>query len=238
MIREMQHDRKILSQAKDIWGWESPAGKMRARARQSFILRALEPKPGMSILEVGCGLGVHTRVFSIPGVKVDAVDISKEFIGEASSNFRRANTRFHTAAAESLPFSDGKFDAVVGISTLHHLDMDAALREFHRVLKPAGKLIFTEPNLLNPMVFLERNVGFIKRRHFVSDDETAFVRWSLERQLRTHGFKNIRTVPFDLLHPQLPSWMLSPAVAVADFSSRIPLIREFLGSIKIYAVKG
>jgi SAM-dependent methyltransferase len=53
-----------------------------------------------------------------------------------------------TADAEDLPFEDERFDLVIGHAVLHHLpDLDLAFREFHRVLRPGGVVVFAgEPS--------------------------------------------------------------------------------------------
>src|ERR1700749_4979398 len=52
------------------------------------------------------------------------------------------------ADAESLPFADASFDLVLGHAVLHHLpDLERAFAEFHRVLRPGGRIVFAgEPS--------------------------------------------------------------------------------------------
>ena len=73
-----------------------------------------------------------------------------------------------------------RFDAVVGSSVLHHLDVAQALRECFRVLKPEGVICFTEPNMLNPQIALQKNISFLKKRLGDSPDETTFFRWQIQ----------------------------------------------------------
>ena len=87
------------------------------------------------------------------------------------------------ADVEALPFRSGAFDAVVGNAVLHHLRLDRAVPELLRVVRPGGAICFAEPNMLNPQVFLERNVRWIGRLLDNSPGETAFVRWRLRREL-------------------------------------------------------
>jgi SAM-dependent methyltransferase len=65
-------------------------------------------------------------------------------------NAERLGLDVRTAAceAEHLPFEDGSFDLVLGHAVLHHLpDLEAAFREFHRVLRPGGRIVFAgEPS--------------------------------------------------------------------------------------------
>src|SRR6185437_7465720 len=74
----------------------------------------------------------------------------------------------------------GLFDAVVGSSVLHHLDLDLAFQNIYRLLRPGGRACFAEPNLLNPQVFAERRLPFLRHIFwYVSPDESAFTRWRL-----------------------------------------------------------
>ena len=46
---------------------------------------------------------------------------------------------------------------------MHHLNVKKALVEFYRVLKPGGTIYFTEPNMLNPIIAVQKNIPFIKK---------------------------------------------------------------------------
>ena len=50
-----------------------------------------------------------------------------------------------------LAFPEASCDVVFGVSVLHHLELDTALREIRRVLKPHGVMIFAEPLDINPL---------------------------------------------------------------------------------------
>ena len=77
-------------------------------------------------------------------------DISAGMVDTLRANARSLELEIEarTADAEVLPFEDERFDLVLGHAVLHHLpDLDAAFREFHRVLRPGGVAIFAgEPS--------------------------------------------------------------------------------------------
>jgi ubiquinone/menaquinone biosynthesis C-methylase UbiE len=72
-----------------------------------------------------------------------------------------------------MPFADGSFDVAYGSSILHHLNLDDALAEVFRVLRPGGRIAFTEPNILNPQVTIMFRLGLTKKYFGVSPDEMA-----------------------------------------------------------------
>jgi SAM-dependent methyltransferase len=103
-------------------------------------------------LEIGAGTGYFTLNLLQAGVVKEATctDISPGMVAALSDNAQRLGLRVRAARAdaESLPFSDGSFDLVVGHAVLHHLpDLQRAFAEFHRVLAPGGRLAFAgEPS--------------------------------------------------------------------------------------------
>lgn len=94
-------------------------------------------KPGMSVLDIGCGKAflLHDLMQAVPGLKVRGIDLSRyavENAPEAVKPFLEVGT------AARLPYPDHSFDLVISINALHNLeapDLDRALREMERVGK-------------------------------------------------------------------------------------------------------
>jgi len=236
ITKEIQHGRFLAKHgAGEIWNWESPAGKLRWARRVKMIGGHL--KPGMTILELGCGTGSFTGELARSGADVIAIDVSPELLEIARANWSAPNVRYEIQNAYVLTYSDATFDSIVGSSILHHLEIEEALREIYRVLKPGGTIYFTEPNMLNPQIAIQKNVPWIKRRLGDSPDETAFFRWSLRRLLEQTGYGDIQIEPFDFLHPKTPVPLIDPLNAIGRFLENMPVVSEFAGSLYIRAVK-
>lgn len=103
----------------------------------------------------------------------------------------------------------GPFDAVIGSSVLHHLDIKPALATIYKLLKLNGILSFAEPNMLNPQIAIQKNISWIKRKMGDSPDETAFLRSDISRLLSSAGFIDIKVSPFDWLHPATPPKLIN-----------------------------
>lgn len=236
IAKEIQHGRFLVKHgAGEIWNWEGPAGKMRWARRVKMLSNHLGP--GMSVLEVGCGTGYFTRELARSGADIVAVDVSPELLEMARADCPAKNVYYEIQNACALSYPDAAFDSVVGSSVLHHLEIKEAVREFHRVLKPRGTIYFTEPNMLNPQIAIQKNFPWIKRKLGDSPDETAFFRWPLRRLLEETGFRDVRIEPFDFLHPQTPLPLVNQLNALGRFLERMPVVSEFAGSIYIRAIK-
>lgn len=87
------------------------------------------------LLEVGCGSGYYSEVFSdlVPGgVNYTGIDYSEAMIARARSNY--PSTAFEVGDATRLPYPDNAFDIVFnGVSLMHIVDYQAAIREAARV---------------------------------------------------------------------------------------------------------
>ncbi|PYI49917.1 MAG: hypothetical protein DMF10_00005, partial [Verrucomicrobia bacterium] len=203
IAKEIQHGRFLAEHgAGEIWNWESPAGKLRWARRVKMLSRHL--RPGMSVLELGCGTGYFTRELACSGANIVAVDVSPDLLEIAKANSSAPTVRYEIQNAYELSYPDAVFDSVVGSSVLHHLEIQEAIREIYRVLKPSGTIYFTEPNMLNPQIAIQKNVPWVKRKLGDSPDETAFFRWPLRRLLEQTGYRDVRIDPFDFLHPKTP----------------------------------
>ena len=236
IAKEVQHGRFLAQHgAGEIWNWESPAGKLRWARRVKMLSSHL--KPGMTVLELGCGTGTFTRELARSGADVVAIDVSSELLEIARANCSEPNVQYQIQNAYALNYSQGVFDSVVGSSVLHHLEIKEALRDVYRVLKAAGTIYFTEPNMLNPQIAIQKNIPWIKQKLGDSPDETAFFRWSLRRLLEQTGYRDVRIDPFDFLHPKTPVALVDRVSAFGRFLENVPVISEFAGSLYIRAIK-
>jgi SAM-dependent methyltransferase len=232
--REIEHGR-LLSQKKpeEIWGWESPAGRARAIRRAGKIISGANLSEGDLVLEIGCGVGNFTESFARTGCNLFAADISPDLITLAKKKL--IPQKNVTIIQNSYEFCavHGPYDAIIGSSILHHLDIDTALPVLFDMLKPNGFFCFAEPNLLNPQIFLQKKIPWIKKAMGDSPDETAFISFSLARKLARAGFTDIEVIPFDWLHPSTPEIFINTIASISKILERIPIIREFSGSLLI-----
>jgi 2-polyprenyl-3-methyl-5-hydroxy-6-metoxy-1,4-benzoquinol methylase len=229
------------AESEAMWGWATPAGQLRARRRADLIISAAGLVPGRTVLEIGCGTGHFTERFAATGARVVAIDLSPELLAKAAERRLPANVRFEQRRAEDLALTDPAiadwaaqgFDAIIGSSVLHHLDIPEAIDTCRSLLRPGGCIAFAEPNMLNPQVWMERR--FRSWFPYVSPDETAIVRWSLARQLSRAGFSSITITPFDWLHPGTPRKAIGIVSGAGIVLEHLPGLREFAGSVLISA---
>lgn len=99
-------------------------------------------------LDLGCGGGHVTFNFAPHVREVVAYDLSRpmlDVVARTASERGLVNVKTEQGVAEHLPFADASFDIVASRVSAHHwLDMDAGLREAHRVLKPSGRAILVD----------------------------------------------------------------------------------------------
>jgi len=214
--------------------WTTPVGRESWQRRLDLLLTPV--RPGMRVLELGCGTGLFTKDLARTQAQIVAIDISPDLIARARQEVPLENVEFRVDNAADLSFEDGSFDAVVGSSVLHHLPIRPALREFRRVLKPGGQLCFSEPNMANPIIFLQKNVPFLKRMAGDTPDETAFVRWSFRDWLTAEGYEEIVVRPYNFLHPSVPSLLLPVLRPLCAWLEKVPVAVEMAGSLFIQAV--
>jgi SAM-dependent methyltransferase len=141
-----------------------------AEAREFF--RTLGLGPEQSALEVACGSGGLTcRMAGETGARCVGVDINAQGIEAAGRRAQETGLTSRVSfrvvdAARQLPFPDESFDAVFCNDSINHLPgrLDV-LRDWHRVLRPGGRLLFTDPivvtgQLTNEEIRARSSIGF------------------------------------------------------------------------------
>ena len=123
------------------WGFWGTGNIYRKTAQSRHGL-----KPGMQLLDVACGTGLMSVAASqvLGGDSgITCVEPSDGMLAVARQKL--PNARFIQSGAEKMPVEDNHFDFLtVGYALRHFADLEATFREFHRVLKPGGKVLILE----------------------------------------------------------------------------------------------
>lgn len=151
------------------------------------------------ILSIGCGSGQDVEYILEFSDRIIGVDIAPEALLGIKKNF----PSIHSICADALtlPFKDEVFDIVVASGLLHHLVGQAPLKEFlkefYRVIKPGGKFLAIEPNLLwMPSLVaypVNRVLQWIKPgiRGFVPHERPLLPQF-VKREITRCGFNTVR----------------------------------------------
>jgi cyclopropane fatty-acyl-phospholipid synthase-like methyltransferase len=139
---------------------------------QDRFLEWLNLSPGARLLDVACGAGGPAlRIAAITGCSVVGIDVHDQAVAAASSLAaqrglaERAEFRSIDAAAP-LPFSGSSFDAITCFDAINHFpNRPSLIKEWVRLLKPGGRLLFTDPitltgPLTNAEVATRSSAGF------------------------------------------------------------------------------
>jgi ubiquinone/menaquinone biosynthesis C-methylase UbiE len=113
-------------------------------------------RPGLKILDFACGNGENGIYAAQCGADVFGIDLSPEGIANANLNAAQAgisdHCKFEVMDGENMALADNTFDLAVEYGALHHVDLDRAMGELCRVLKPNGEIMCVEALRHNPLI--------------------------------------------------------------------------------------
>lgn len=137
---------------REAFGEDIGQNSWHTAGEQERFVQQLALSPGSKLLDVACGAGGPAlRIAEKAGCSVVGIDIHEQAISAAKSlasslGLARLAQFCLVNASEKLPFGDCEFDAITCIDAINHLpDRLSVVKDWARVLKPGGRLLFTDP---------------------------------------------------------------------------------------------
>tara|TARA_Y100000590_G_scaffold331229_1_gene376363 strand:- start:291 stop:1025 length:735 start_codon:yes stop_codon:yes gene_type:complete len=192
----------------------------------------------IKIIDLGCGTGSLTKKLNAITNNIYGCDISPKSINIASNLY--PEIKFSVEDIENLTFEDNFFDVVIFSGVLHHFDnLDKALLEAKRILKPGGFLFSFDPNLHNLFFWLyRRKNSYFYSTEGVTDNEEPLTKKKILQCMELHKFSNIKVygisnMSFKYIENKKLNFLL-PIYNFADLLLNIvPFIRNRIGSFLI-----
>jgi SAM-dependent methyltransferase len=188
----------------------------------------LRLRPGMRVLDVGCGGGRHIRqTRMVPGITAVALDLGEKEVRDTAKMLREVDALPPTfggavpgagpwismrGSVYALPFQDEAFDCVIISEVLEHLhEDDRALREMSRVLKRGGVLAASVPRTGPEAVCWALSEDY---RNWPGGHIRIYKRDELRKKLTSHGYRVYQEHFAHALHS--PYWWLKCARGLKD----------------------
>jgi ubiquinone/menaquinone biosynthesis C-methylase UbiE len=127
--------------------WRSPINRA--------VLDLVDPRPGELVVDIGAGMGPATVAAARRGAQVIAVDptpyMRRILALRRLAQRARDRIRVSEGSAEHLPCGEASCDAAWAVNSMHHwTDVEHAVREIARVVKPGGRIVLVDEDFEDP----------------------------------------------------------------------------------------
>ncbi|MBW2271998.1 MAG: class I SAM-dependent methyltransferase [Deltaproteobacteria bacterium] len=209
-------------EGRSLWGMEkrfSPEVAIQSPSFRSYFRDVLADllDPSAKVIDVGCGTGMYHPVLAPLCGELTGVELSEKSAAlarQSAEAYGLSGVSIAIQDSTQLAFPDGHFDAALCVDFLHHVfDLDAALRELARVVKPGGDIVVFEPNCLNPLLLL---MCVLDRNE-----------WAAASRCYRGKYERIFSRHFDRCEGQYNGLLIGPqgrlSLALAEFMLESPL---------------
>lgn len=185
------------------------------------------------ILDFACGNGENGIYAAMQGAECVGIDISPEGVENANKNAEKMGVESHChfveMDGESMTFEDNTFDLGVEYGALHHVDLDKALKELGRVLKPNAEMICIEAMRHNPLIHLYRK----RTPHLRTEWEIEHILGVENLEIMSKYFEEVNVKFFHLtallLVPFRKTFLFRLLLPVFNFIDSILLSNQLIG---------
>jgi 2-polyprenyl-3-methyl-5-hydroxy-6-metoxy-1,4-benzoquinol methylase len=235
---------KIITDDK---GWNqifsnSLAAEIRQKRRCDYMISLMSEKKGGRILEIGSGTGeASLYIAQKTNMSILGIDICEPFVNSSNENNTLPNLQYRNADFTKFEEIDNlkgiKYDYIIGNGILHHLyyTLDQSLAVIKSLLAPEGKIIFLEPNLINPYCAVIFSIPFFREKAKLEPTEMAFTKTFILKKLQRLGYLNIKIEYRDFLLPNTHRLLIKPLILAGGVAEKIPLVKCISQSLFISA---
>jgi len=244
-LREQPDQRDLVQAAY----YDDPLPSAAHRYWQSEEWQAIQaylPPGSGSALDVGAGRGIASFALAKDGFAVTALEPDPSaLVGAAAIRSLVHDSQLPINVTETfserLPYPDRVFDVVFARAVLHHTsDLSSACREFHRVLKPGGRLIAVREHVISRGEDLPAFLA-LHPLHKLYGGENAFLLREYEMAIRSAGFQLENVLaPLDSAINFAPHSLASLQGELANrigkkIPGAAPVVRALLGIAPVWA---
>ena len=239
-LREKEFHNKLQSQSKGRF--EKIFYKAIYNSSEDFFNFLKSNSINSEILDYGCGIGAYLKkVTEFNPKKITGIDISEVSIQKAKSKINGSNSIVDLKVdnCEKTNLKNEEFDIVYGNGILHHLNIQLCLKEIYRILKPGGKLVFTEPLGTNPLINFYRKITPKSRsedEHPLVENDFSLIQNKFDKiQIKYYGLLTLIFFPF-YFSPK-KSFIFKILKNLDQLLFKINFFKKFAWSVLIIAEK-
>lgn len=154
------------------------------------IISGLENPTELLAADIGAGTGIGSRLLAEQGINVIAIEPNSEMRNAAETH---PLVEFREATAEATNLPDGSVDLVTCFHAFHWFNPEPTLLEFHRILKPSGKLAILWNNWNRTDEFTKENsklMKIISKHHPLAKNKRRLAIKSLEENQNFENFRH------------------------------------------------
>ena len=221
-----------------IWP-PSAATELRATRRINYIIETAQIDSAKNVLEIGCGIGKTAwEIVQATSATITAIDCCENFIERAKLDYSHPKLTYLCGDFLTSEFPKKKsFDVILGNGILHHLypSLDQALYRIFNLLSKNGRIVFLEPNIFNPYVYLIFTFPKFRKWAKLDPEEMAFSPRFIKAQLLEARFSDIVVEFKDFLLPGIPDILIEPSMVIGEYLESWMVTKIFSQSIFISA---
>jgi dolichol-phosphate mannosyltransferase len=236
----VQSNLEAMERGREAYWLRYPStSPLKLRWRALAVRHCFHVLPGETILELGAGSGLWTEHLTdvLKGRNPITAATFNDDLARVAEEKKLPEVDTVLVKDLAAQFAPESFDYIIGTAILCHSAFAQNLRILHRLLKPGGQLLFFEANHWNPQVFMKNVVPAIGQWAGHARCQVSMRKYNLMKVASSQGFAEIEVVPFDIVHPRTPRFLIKALQSLSYIIEHAPLIKETCGTLYIWAKK-